>query len=173
MRICVVGLVAALAGLCAGCNSSQRAVAAGESTASPTAVGPVPGGVSEPVTLRTNPYANDPVAIQDGRRLFNWYNCSGCHGGHAGGGMGPSLRDNVWLYGSRDDQIFDSIAEGRSKGMPSWGQKIPEQQIWQLVAYIKSLRTPQEADPPIEPANEQTPNPVDNERISVGTQTSH
>jgi mono/diheme cytochrome c family protein len=54
--------------------------------------------------------------------------------------------------------------------MPAWGTKIPAQQIWQLVAYIKSMRTPQEADPPNEPANEQTPNPVDNQRIMVGTQ---
>jgi cytochrome c oxidase cbb3-type subunit 3 len=132
-------------------------------------VGPVPGAVSSPVAS-TNPFANDPVALQDGRRLFNWYNCSGCHGGHAGGGMGPSLRDTVWLYGGRDDQIFDSIAEGRSQGMPAWGTKIPTDQIWQLVAYIKSMRTAQEPDPPTEPANEQTPNPVDNERIAVGTQ---
>ena len=134
--------------------------------------GPVPGRISSPVE-RTNPLANDPVALQDGRRLFDWYNCSGCHGGHAGGGMGPSLRDQVWLYGSRDDQIFDSIAEGRSNGMPAWGTKIPERQIWELVAYIKSMRTPQEPDPPIEPANEQTPNPENNQRMMVGTQAQH
>ena len=67
--------------------------------------------------------------------------------------MGPSLRDETWIYGSRDDQIFDSIAQGRSKGMPAWGAKIPEDQIWQLVAYIKSMRTPQEPDPPVEPAD--------------------
>lgn len=168
-------MVATLTGLMlalAGCSSSSTPVAAGAEPAVPTSVGPVPGGVSEPVT-HTNPYGSDPVAIQDGRRLFDWYNCSGCHGGHGGGGMGPSLRDKVWLYGDRDDQIFDSIAEGRSNGMPSWGTKIPEQQIWQLVAYIKSMRTPQEADPPIEPANEQTPNPLDNDRIMVGTQSKH
>lgn len=87
--------------------------------------------------------------------------------------MGPSLRDKVWLYGDRDDQIFDSIAEGRSNGMPAWGTKIPQDQIWQLVAYIKSMRTPQEPDPPTEPADEQTPNPENNDRISVGTQSQH
>jgi hypothetical protein len=32
---------------------------------------------------------------------------------------GPSLRDPVWLYGSSDAQVFDSIAKGRSKGMPA------------------------------------------------------
>jgi cytochrome c oxidase cbb3-type subunit 3 len=73
--------------------------------------------------------------------------------------MGPSLRDPVWLYGNRDSQIFDSIAEGRSKGMPSWGSRIPEHQIWELVAYIKSMGTPQEPDPPVEPADEQVPDP--------------
>jgi cytochrome c oxidase cbb3-type subunit 3 len=156
----------------AGCNSSQGPVAKGAAAPLPTTVGPVPGGVS-PAVVRTNPYSTDPVAIQNGRRLFDWYNCSGCHGGHAGGGMGPSLRDKVWLYGDRDDQIFDSIAEGRSKGMPAWGRKIPEDQIWQLVAYIKSMRTLQEADPPTEPANEQTPNPEHDDRIMVGTQPGH
>jgi cytochrome c oxidase cbb3-type subunit 3 len=86
--------------------------------------------------------------------------------------MGPSLRDPVWLYGNRDDQIFDTIAHGRSRGMPAWGTKIPEVQIWELVAYIKSMGTPQEPDPPVEPAHEQVPNPQQEEKPSVATQTS-
>ncbi len=126
---------------------------------------------SADVHYRTNPYTGDPVALQDGRRLFDWYNCSGCHGGHAGGGMGPSLRDPVWIYGNRDDQIFDSIAQGRSKGMPAWGTKIPEDQIWELVAYIKSMRTPQEPDPPVEPSDEEVSNPQHNSVVPTGTKT--
>lgn len=133
-------------------------------------MGPIPGA-PENVHYRTNPYGDDPVALQDGRRLFNWYNCSGCHGGHAGGGMGPSLRDPVWLYGNRDDQVFDSIAQGRSKGMPAWGSKIPEQQIWELVAYVKSLGTSLEPDPPVEPSHEAVANPMHNTVLGVGTQT--
>lgn len=85
--------------------------------------------------------------------------------------MGPSLRDNVWLYGDRDDQIFDTIAEGRSNGMPAWGSKIPEDQIWQLVAYIKSMRTPQEPDPPVEPADERVPNPENNTPVYKAPQS--
>jgi cytochrome c oxidase cbb3-type subunit III len=111
------------------------------------AVGPIPGG-GPPLPEPTNPYANDPSALGEGRKLFVQYNCSGCHGGHAGGGMGPSLRDPVWIYGSTDADIFDSIAQGRSQGMPAWGTKLPQNQIWQLVAYVKSLRTPHEPDPP-------------------------
>jgi cytochrome c oxidase cbb3-type subunit 3 len=135
------------------CRNTSKSAAASAEAPIPTTVGPIPGGMSQPQN-RQNPYTGDPVALQDGQRLFNWYNCAGCHGGHAGGGMGPSLRDEVWIYGSRDDQIFDSIAQGRSNGMPAWGTKIPEDQIWQLVAYIKSMRTPNEPDPPIEPADE-------------------
>ncbi len=149
----------------AGCNSSPSVVTG--APPSPTNVGPVPGG--QPTEIgRVDPYIGNPVALQEGRKLFDWYNCSGCHGGHAGGGMGPSLRDTDWLYGSRDDQIFDSIAEGRSQGMPAWGSKIPEDQIWKLVAYIKSMRTPAEPDPPVEPSNEQVPNPADNNHLGVG-----
>jgi len=87
--------------------------------------------------------------------------------------MGPSLRDKVWLYGGSDDQIFDSIAEGRPKGMPAWGARIPEDQIWQLVTYIRTMRTLAEPDPPNEPANEQVPNPQNNDRLMVGTQPGH
>lgn len=73
--------------------------------------------------------------------------------------MGPSLRDATWIYGNRPDQIFDTIAQGRSNGMPAWGTKIPEDQIWQLVTYIKSLGTPQEPEPPVVPADEDPANP--------------
>jgi cytochrome c oxidase cbb3-type subunit 3 len=154
----------------AGCNHAPRPVAEAASSANLIPVGQIPGGVIT-VQYGTNPLGNDPVALQDGRRLFNWYNCSGCHGGHAGGGMGPSLRDPVWLYGNRDDQIFDSIAQGRSAGMPAWGSKIPDVQIWELVAYIKSMGTPQEPDPPIEPANEMLANPSNNTVPGINMQT--
>jgi hypothetical protein len=86
--------------------------------------------------------------------------------------MGPSLRDQVWIYGNRDDQIYDTIAQGRANGMPAWGSKIPEEQIWELVAYIKSMRTPQEPDPPIEPADEMVPDPSGATQLSVGMQSS-
>lgn len=172
MRLWLLAVVAASYLFAAGCNGGSSSVAASSAAPAPTTVGPVPGAMSEPLN-RTNPFAGDPVAAENGWRLFNWYNCSGCHGGHGGGGMGPSLRDNVWLYGSSDDQIFDSIAEGRSKGMPAWGTKIPEDQIWQLVTYIKTMRTMAEPEPPNEPANEQTPNPDNNDRIMVGTQPAH
>ena len=62
--------------------------------------------------------------------------------------MGPTLRDHAFNYGDDPAHLFASISEGRGKGMPSWGTEIPEDQIWKLVAYIKSMRSPQEPDPP-------------------------
>ena len=62
--------------------------------------------------------------------------------------MGPSLRDERWLYGSSEAQIFDSIASGRAHGMPAWGTMLPESEIWKLTAYIRSLRTDDEPDRP-------------------------
>ena len=128
-----------------GCEQQSASAGAAPPVAIP--VGPVPGYGSAPVG-ETDPYINNPVALNEGRRLFVWYNCYGCHGGHGGGGMGPSLRDQTWIYGDTDAQIYNSIAQGRGKGMPAWGLKIPQDQIWQLVAYIKSMRTRDEPDPP-------------------------
>lgn len=163
-------LAGALALAATGCNSDiHRSVVTGPLQAQSVPVGPPPGDGQ--VTPVANPLANDPVALQDGRRLFNWYNCSGCHGGHGGGGMGPSLRDPVWLYGDRPDQIFDSIAQGRSEGMPAWGSKIPQQQIWELVTYLKSMGTLQEPDPPVEPASELVYNPSHNDVPAQGVKS--
>ncbi len=44
-----------------------------------------------------------------------------------------------WIYGSSPAQIYESIAEGRPNGMPSWGGQIQEYQIWQLVTYVRSV----------------------------------
>ena len=95
-----------------------------------------------------NPLGNGGEVLAEGRRLFVHYNCSGCHGGRAGGGMGPSLRDVDWLYGGTAGNIFNSIAEGRAHGMPAWGVRLPDKEVWELTAYVQSLRTPAEPDRP-------------------------
>ena len=131
----------------AGCGKGNELAAAGAQPSSTYYIGPQPGP-AHALPVATNPYAHDLSVLGEGRRLFNWYNCSGCHGDHAGGGMGPSLRDSLWYYGGTDADIFATITEGRQHGMPAWGSKIPSDQIWKLVAYVKSLRTPNEPDPP-------------------------
>ena len=75
-------------------------------------------------------------------------NCTGCHA-HGGGAIGPPLMDDNWIYGSQPDQIFSTIVEGRPNGMPSFRGKLPDYEIWQLAAYVRSLsgQTPQHAAP--------------------------
>jgi cytochrome c oxidase cbb3-type subunit III len=112
-----------------------------------TAVGPIPGPPAQSASP-SNPYAGNRTAMGEGRQLFVRFNCSGCHGGRAGGGMGPSLRDVDWIYGSDDAQVFSSIAEGRAHGMPAWHTRLTADQIWKMVTYIKSLRTRNEPQAP-------------------------
>ena len=136
----------------AACNRDSSGVLA---TAAPymapssnrAVVGPIPGPDKRAVQV-SNPFAGNKVAMGEGRQLFNRMNCSGCHGDHAGGGMGPSLRDVDWLYGNNDAQLFSSIAEGRAHGMPSWQTRLTPDQTWKLVTYIKSLRTRNEPQAP-------------------------
>jgi cytochrome c oxidase cbb3-type subunit 3 len=97
----------------------------------------VPGPYTADIKV-DNPYGYNAYAIGEGKRLFTWYNCQGCHA-NGGGGMGPPLMDDRWRYGSDPEQIFATIVEGRPNGMPSFRGKIPEYQVWQLVAYVHSL----------------------------------
>ncbi|TPL82611.1 c-type cytochrome [Mesorhizobium sp. B2-3-13] len=76
--------------------------------------------------------------LSEGKRLFSWFNCSGCHA-NGGGGMGPALMDQKWLYGSSIESIHATIRDGRPKGMPSFRDKIPDDQIWELAAFVRSL----------------------------------
>ncbi len=97
-----------------------------------------PGGPVEPQAVVTNPYNGSAYDISEGQRLYNWYNCSGCHS-QGGGGIGPPLIKTAWIYGGEPENIFDTIVKGRPNGMPSWGGRIPEYQIWQIVAYVRSM----------------------------------
>jgi cytochrome c oxidase cbb3-type subunit III len=97
-----------------------------------------PGGPSLPRMPVTGNYEGNAFSISEGQRLFNWYNCSGCHA-NGGGGMGPALMDNYWIYGNQPDNIHETILRGRPNGMPAWEGRIPEYQVWQLVSYVRTL----------------------------------
>jgi hypothetical protein len=46
--------------------------------------------------------------MTEGQRLYNWYNCGGCHF-RGGGGIGPALMDEVWIYGKEPANLYASI----------------------------------------------------------------
>jgi cytochrome c oxidase cbb3-type subunit 3 len=85
-----------------------------------------------------NPYEDNAYAVSEGKSLFDQMNCSGCHS-HGGGGIGPALTDDEWIYGSDPQNIFATISEGRPGGMPAFRGRIPNYQIWELAAYVRAL----------------------------------
>jgi len=105
-------------------------------------VPPAPTGLapaSQPVEVSMkNPYEENAAAVSEGKNLFDAFNCSGCHF-HGGGGIGPPLMDDKWIYGSEPAQIFATIVEGRPNGMPAFRGKIVDYQVWEIAAYVRSM----------------------------------
>jgi cytochrome c oxidase cbb3-type subunit III len=99
---------------------------------------PLQPGAPSPEPAVINVYESNAYAISEGKRLYNNWNCVGCHS-HGGGGMGPPLMDAEWIYGSDPENIVATIIEGRPNGMPSFRNRISNQQLWQLAAYVRSL----------------------------------
>jgi cytochrome c oxidase cbb3-type subunit 3 len=111
---------------------------------------------------RAAAYYDNAEAVNTGKRLFSQYNCSGCHS-NGGGGMGPALMDDEWIYGDRLEQIHQTLVEGRPNGMPAWGGKIPDEQLWQISAYVRSMSLPQTLAAQNGPTPSQSPAPVPRE----------
>lgn len=144
---------AAVMVLAAGSASSIRtALAVEEKTQEPQVVLTPQGvgGEAVPTTGwdKAKKYENDPDSIAAGKALYAAFNCNGCHAG-GGGGFGPALSDEKWLYGGSLPNIVDTLYEGRPRGMPAWRGKIPDEQMWQLAAYVKSLSKPGGIAPPL------------------------
>src|SRR3954470_20702318 len=88
---------------------------------------PGPATPPPPQDARAREYEGNAVHLANGQRYYQWFNCSGCHF-NGGGGIGPALMDEKWRYGGSFDQIYASIVQGRPNGMPSFKDRIPEQQ---------------------------------------------
>jgi len=137
-------LLVALAVAAGGCEREHREYA---STAPPTTPPPEAARVSElqpaaeladQVDPRAKHFEGNAYHVNRGQALFKWFNCNGCHAA-GGGAIGPALMDAEWRYGGSIEQIHASIAQGRPNGMPSFRGKVPEDQLWQLAAYVRTL----------------------------------
>jgi len=84
--------------------------------------------------------AGKPDPVETGRGLFASM-CAGCHGTGAEGGRGPNLEDGQLVRLKDDHHLFDSIRKGvPGSEMPPFS--IPDEQIWQLLAFVRSLSAP-------------------------------
>jgi len=87
---------------------------------------------------KVHAFGDNAYHLAQGQRLYAWMNCSGCHS-NGGGGMGPPLRDDRWRYGGSLEDIVSTIMNGRPNGMPSFRDKITEEQAWELATYVRSM----------------------------------
>jgi cytochrome c oxidase cbb3-type subunit III len=136
---CILLILLALS--LSACEREQRRFsesAAASSAPDTIALSDLQPGAATPRMTGASPYDGNAYAISQGKQLFDWFNCTGCHA-HGGGAIGPPLMDENWIYGASPANIFASIVEGRPNGMPSFRGCIPTQQVWELVAYVRSL----------------------------------
>jgi cytochrome c oxidase cbb3-type subunit III len=80
----------------------------------------------------------DPVA---GRKIFA-DNCVSCHGDAGKGNQevgAPNLTDKIWLYGSDEATIIETITNGRSGVMPAWTGRLDPSTIKAMAVYVHSL----------------------------------
>jgi cytochrome c oxidase cbb3-type subunit 3 len=84
------------------------------------------------------PYESSSFNLSEGKRLYEWFNCKGCHA-DGGGLSGPAFIDGWWHYGPDMVSIVATLREGRPRGMPSYRDKLTDEQMWQLAGYIQTL----------------------------------
>lgn len=88
-----------------------------------------------------------PEAIDLGASLYASY-CTTCHGSDARGARGyPNLTDSAWQWGSAEQQIVTSIAQGRRAAMPVLTPALGgDEGVDAMVTYVRSLSGLTEAD---------------------------
>jgi cytochrome c oxidase cbb3-type subunit III len=114
-----VCLLAVLAGVAAGAAAQQN------------------GPAANPV-----PYA--PASIARGKTYF-LQNCQSCHdedgrARSAAVAIAADLTDpDRWKFGTSDAQVFKTIRNGAAEAMPPFGTDLKDEQIWDVVNFIRSI----------------------------------
>jgi cytochrome c oxidase cbb3-type subunit III len=100
-----------------------------------------------------NPFAGDAKAAKVGESQFR-ANCAFCHGlGARGGGRGPDLTRAQKRHGNGDADLFRTINEGvpgtamPPNGATQQGVGMTEEEIWQVISYIRSVQVKAPAQP--------------------------
>lgn len=95
--------------------------------------------VPEKDRAKANPMANDPTAAAAGAKLFK-QNCEKCHGAEGAGTEKKPPVNSERVRQATPGELFWLLKNGSLKnGMPSW-TRLPEEQRWQIVTYLKTLK---------------------------------
>ena len=111
-----------------------------------TAFAQAPGGAA--ARAIKNPVASTAASVTAGAATYKKY-CAFCHGADAKGNgplapkdsNPPDLTDAMWVHGSTDGEIFTMITAGGgpTSKMIGFKGKMPDQDIWQVINYLRSL----------------------------------
>lgn len=125
---------------CAG-NSQTQTAADGAHTHPP---------VPTEFAGKSNPLAGEAAAAETGKQIYQT-NCTPCHG-EAGMGDGPAAKSlnppplplATEMDQISDDYLFWRISDGGGmapfrSAMPAWKGILSEEQIWQVVAFLRTL----------------------------------
>ena len=127
------------------------------------------------VTLQTVSAAPaEPGEVAAGKRIYERL-CVGCHGQDGRGGsmarmlaVAPrNLADSAYMQGRQVAQLFHVIKDGGagsglSTAMPAFGSQLTEQEIWDTVAYVRTLAT----------VGDRTADPAPTEATTAGAKTT-
>jgi mono/diheme cytochrome c family protein len=133
----------------------------GTSSAAPASAAPAPrpapvsGDAAAAAKALTNPVPATPASIAAGKAAYDTA-CAACHGDRGQGAIrakltlsiieeqngkqAPDLTDAVWDHGSSDGQIFSVLKRGLPPTMmPGFGGVIPDENLWNIVNYLRTL----------------------------------
>lgn len=107
------------------------------------------GPVAEEIPELSNPIPPEETSISHGKGLYEQH-CAKCHG-LSGNGHGPSAHGfstwprQLWIWSNTgaatDGYLFWIITNGRTD-MPPWGIVLSENDRWNLINYIRTLKAP-------------------------------
>ncbi len=112
--------------LLAGCSRERRTVDVEQPSTPPSASAPDP---------RMDRYLKNSYEVSQGGRYFVWYGCAGCHDGRPGHAI--DLAVGPWRHGRSVAEVFRYVAHDHPP--PSEGPRIPDEQLWEITAYIDHL----------------------------------
>ncbi len=98
-----------------------------------------------------NPYIGNAEAIAKGKKIFQLYSCTQCHGPEAKGQVGPGLTGPTFKYpkDATNKGMFETIWHGTNGGMGAKGvglmvpgdntQGIKPDEVLQVIAWVRSM----------------------------------
>lgn len=125
-------------------DTVMQTIADGRTGAMPVMVGGLDDGAIQDLVAYVQSLSGmqaDAAMATKGKVSFDTL-CAACHGADGSGNQAlgaPRLNDDIWLYGSEPEAIYQSITAGRSGKMPVFRDQLIEDRRRLIAAYVLSL----------------------------------